>query len=136
MDLAGAQSIARRPEGRRPRVLDRALSILMRWAQEPCVKKEYEKRLSACRKVYAQILVWKAKLEKALEKKWRFNKRLHAKTGLDALAGSLPLFKSTKTVRVVLRRSTTRTSSKEKKLASRRLPLAKKRGASSATSLI
>jgi len=51
MDLAMARQIARRPASYRTNRLGRALSILLRWAKEPCTDAEYRRRLAACRRV-------------------------------------------------------------------------------------
>jgi hypothetical protein len=51
MDLNLAQRIGTRPGNFRHEWWERALRILIRWAQEPCYEKEYQRRLRHCRKV-------------------------------------------------------------------------------------
>ena len=55
MDLALAQRIGLRPHNFRVAWWERALRILMRWAEEPCPEREYQYRLRYCRKVYQAI---------------------------------------------------------------------------------
>lgn len=51
MDLETARRIARTPDKHKPPRLWRSLSILMRWAAEPCTDAEYWRRIKVCRKV-------------------------------------------------------------------------------------
>ena len=52
MDLAEAQRIGKTPYAYRPGLWERALSILKRWAAEPCLKVDYDRRLELCRRVF------------------------------------------------------------------------------------
>ena len=56
MDLEEARRIGARPiTAKLPRWI-RAFRILTRWAEEPCTRKEFDKRLKLCRNVYVCIL--------------------------------------------------------------------------------
>lgn len=71
MDLATARMISRRPESYKIERLTRALSILMRWAGEPCTDREYEIRLNAARRVFHEIQYLMYELEKKAKRRYR-----------------------------------------------------------------
>lgn len=138
MDLAEARRIGVRPQAFRSRLWERALRILIRWATEPCVQKEYQKRITLCRKVHQALLEWAAKIEKARNKKWKFkasiNKEPSEKVGkwlrqLNGLSSSVGGLAKRK-LNGKVRRSTKRKLVKR----SQRTTSAKPRGKISATS--
>jgi hypothetical protein len=56
MDLEEARRIGARPITARLPRWKRAFRILTRWAEEPCTRKEFDKRLRLCRNVYVRIM--------------------------------------------------------------------------------
>lgn len=135
MDLAEARRIGVRPQAFRSRLWERALRILIRWATEPCVQKEYQKRITLCRKVHQATLEWAAKMEKARNRRWKFkastNKEPSAKVG-DWLRQT-----SGKGGSARVSKATARTSPKRKKtLVSRATKRMKRVGKTSATSRV
>lgn len=76
MDLAEARRVGGRPIVARMPRWRRAFRILVRWAEEPCTKKEFEKRLRLCRNVYQCITEVEAA---TLEKENRYVKARHKK---------------------------------------------------------
>jgi len=75
MNLEQARKIGLRPQVYRPELWPRALSILMRWASEPCVQREYNRRLGMCRKIHFAIGEWIERMEKERKKPWRPHKK-------------------------------------------------------------
>lgn len=75
MNLEQAKRIGLRPTLYRPVLWGRALSILMRWAAEPCRQREYNVRLNMCRKVHGCIGAWIERQEKLKARKWKPRKK-------------------------------------------------------------
>lgn len=71
MDLAMARQVARRPASYKVHRLWRALSILMRWAAEPCTDAEYWRRIAACRRVKNEAEYIEYMEARRSEKKYR-----------------------------------------------------------------
>lgn len=133
MDLRTACRIGVRPGAFRPRLWERTLRILMRWAGEPCVRKEFDKRIALCRKVHVALQEWTAKLERLKNRKWKFKARMHSEP--SAKAGVSLRQMNGKNGLAHVSKGTVRTSRKTKRtLASQATRLAKPRGKTSVTS--
>jgi hypothetical protein len=132
MDLTEARRIGGRPQAYRARLWERALRILMRWAKEPCVQREYDKRIGLCRKVYRAIQDWMAELEKERNKRWKFKASVNKEPG--AKVGAFLRLLNGKADSASVSKVTARTSPKKKTSASPATRRAKRHGKTSATS--
>ncbi len=89
MDLAEARRIGLRPQVYRSERWPRALSILMRWASEPCRNRDYERRIEMCRKVY-RLMQKSEAMRSWRDSRWKLDKELMKSSFIANIRGWSP----------------------------------------------
>lgn len=80
MNLQEAQDIGVNPGNRSIELWERAIRILARWASEPCLKKEYDRRIELCRSIFKCMVRYYAMADQREKQKYIYWKASNKKS--------------------------------------------------------